>query len=137
CRRPFDFAAGETALVLRHVAYGFDFVHDHDCLSAAQALIFAEPGYDCAAFARDPERRRVVNASDASGWTAVLPDSAEQALACQPVHSEPLRCWAHVEYQDGSRSTEGNVRDAEGLGEPGSAQVPEAVRGQRQQIAHP
>jgi hypothetical protein len=35
CCVPFDFAAGETAVVLRHVAYGCDFVHDGPCLGAA------------------------------------------------------------------------------------------------------
>jgi len=58
CRSLFDFAAGEAALVLRHVAYGYDFVHDGDCLAAAREWIFPEPGFDCAAFARDPERQK-------------------------------------------------------------------------------
>jgi len=57
CCAAFDLAEGEAAIVLRHVAYGFDFVHDDVCLATARELIFAEPGYDCAAFARDPGRR--------------------------------------------------------------------------------
>jgi len=35
CRRPFDFAADETAQVPRHITYGYDFVHDGPCLAAA------------------------------------------------------------------------------------------------------
>jgi hypothetical protein len=32
CSVLFDFAAGETVVVLHHYAYGYDFVHDGPCL---------------------------------------------------------------------------------------------------------
>jgi len=34
CNRTFDFAAGELAVVLRHVVCGFDLTHPSDCLEA-------------------------------------------------------------------------------------------------------
>jgi hypothetical protein len=67
CRAAFDFAAGEAALLLQHVAYGCDFVHDGTCAAAAAESIFPEPGFDCAAFARAPERRRVLSSASADG----------------------------------------------------------------------
>jgi hypothetical protein len=127
CRRSFDFAAGETAAVLRHVAYGYDFVHeDGACLDQALATIFPEPGYDGAAFALDPERRRILAVADAAGWTAVAPEPPARVLAGQPVRFEPLRWWMLIEYQDGTRRVEGVTRDDEWLDEPGGASFPEA-----------
>src|SRR5215204_2178993 len=110
CRHTFNFAAGETAVVLRHVAYGHDFVHEGACLAAAQDLIFPEPQYDCAAFSRDAVRRRVLSVSAPQGWSVVLPAEHELILAGAPLHFEPLRYWAMVEYQDGSTGLEGIVR---------------------------
>jgi hypothetical protein len=129
CLTAFDFRAGEAPLVLRHVAYGYDFVHDDTCLAAASQWLFVEPGYDCGAFARDPERRRVVGVAPADGWMALLAYAPEPTVAGRQVRSEPLLCWALVEHQDGSTSLEGLVRDEEWLDQPGGAEFPEAVRG--------
>jgi len=60
CKRPFQFTRGEAAVVLRHVAYYYDFAHAGRCLAAAFEQIFPEPGYDCAAFGPDHERARVL-----------------------------------------------------------------------------
>ena len=73
CRRPIVFDAGEAAIILRHVAYGFDFVHQGPCLDAARELLFVEPGYDCQAFGPDLARRRVLDVADAEGWAAASP----------------------------------------------------------------
>jgi hypothetical protein len=89
CRTAFDFPAGEAALVLRHVAYGFDFVHDGACAAAAAEMLFPEPGFDCAAFARDPQRGRVLSSVSADGWSL-----------CE--RREPLHCWVLVERRDGT-----------------------------------
>ena len=92
-RRGLDFAAGKSAVVLRHVAYGHDFVHDGRCLATARELLFAEPGYDCAALGRDPERRRVLDAGPGAGWAAVLlhtahgPGRPVQLVDGRPVHA--------------------------------------------------
>lgn len=131
CRVPFDFAAGETAVVLRHVAYGYDFVHDGACLAAACERIFPEPGYDCTAFGRDPERCRLIEVTTAEGWSAVFPNTPEEWGAGPPVRFEPLRYWAVVEHADGSRCMEALVRDEMWLDEPGGAEFPEAARGGR------
>jgi hypothetical protein len=130
CGRPFAFAAGEAALVLRHTAYGYDFAHDGPCLAAARERLFPEPGYDGAAFGRDPERRRILAAAPAAGWAAVLA-APEQRLAVRPMRLEPLRWWVLLEHRDGSRRVEGLVRDAEWLDEPGGAEFPEAAGGGR------
>ena len=102
CRQPFDFDAGEQAVVLRHVAYGFDFVHDGACLSAVLAWVFVEPGYDCAAFARDRERVGVV---------AAYADGV------------PSACVAVFQRQDQSLRAEHITWDAEWLQEPGAAYI--------------
>jgi hypothetical protein len=128
CRRPFAFASGDAALVLRHTAYGYDFVHDGPCLATAQEWLFLEPGYDRAAFGRDPERRRILEASPATGWSAVLAN-ADQGLAGQAARLEPLRWWVLVEHRDGTQRVEGLVRDDEWLDEPGGAEFPEAASG--------
>ena len=129
CRTAFQFRAGESALVLRHVAYGYDFVHDGACFAAAVEAIFVEPGYDCAAFGPDPVRRRVLGVAAADGWMAVLANTSGSFGAPQEVRFAPLRDWAAIEHQDGSIVTEGLVRDEEWLNEPGGAEFPEAVRG--------
>jgi len=100
CRQDFNFAEGETAVVLHHVAYGYDFAHAGICEAAALSLIFPEPGYDTAAFAHDQARSRIL---------AVL------GIPGQPeVH-------AVVEYRNGSRQLERISRDAEWADEPGAA----------------
>jgi hypothetical protein len=103
CRQQFDYAAGQTAVVLRHVAYGYDFAHAGACEAAALSLVFPEPGYDCAAFAHDIRRARVL---------AVLGTI------------DPLEIHGVVEYRDGSRHVERIVRDPEWLEEPGAAEFP-------------
>ena len=118
CRAAFDLAGGEAAIVLRHVAYGYDFVHDGACLARAREWIFAEPGYDCAAFARDPERRRVLGVMTAEGWTAIRSNTAQA--------TDPLWCWALIEHADGTTQLEGVVRDADWFNEPGGAEFLEA-----------
>jgi hypothetical protein len=123
CRDPFDFASGESAIVLRHVAYGSDFVHAGACLEAARTWIFAEPDYDCAAFALDTQRRRVREVTPAQGWAAVVTETTGHVLF------EPLLCWARVELAEGTQRVEGLVRPDEWLDEPGGAEFPEARRG--------
>lgn len=98
CRREFDFASGESAIVLRHVAYYYDFAHDGQCLARALDWIFPEPDYDCAAFSSDQERLRVLGAG---------------------------RCWALVEHADGSCRLEVIARAAGWEDEPGGAEFPE------------
>ena len=136
CRRPFAFDAGEAAIILRHVAYGFDFVHQGPCLDAARELLFVEPGYDCQAFGPDLARRRVLDVADAEGWAAASPEAPERVVAGYPLRLEPLRWWALVEHQDGSRRVEGIVREDEWLDEPGGAELPEARAGRRHSVAY-
>jgi hypothetical protein len=129
CHKPFDFAAGQTALVLKHIAYGYDFVHDGKCVAAAREWLFVEPGYDRPAFSTDGTRVRILRVSDAEGWAVALPSAPEQVLAGTPVLYEPVACWAMVEYVDGSRHLEGVIRAPELQNEPGAAEFPEARRG--------
>jgi hypothetical protein len=136
CRQAFDFTNGETAVVLRHVAYGYDFAHDGQCLEAARALIFVEPDYDSAAFGRDTVRRRVLSVAPPQGWTVILPADSEMVLAGSPLRFEPLRYWALIEYQDGSRGLEGIVRDDEWLDEPGGAEFPQARQGRQAYVGY-
>jgi hypothetical protein len=117
CRSFFDFAGGDTAVVLRHVAYGYDFAHDGACLTAATEWIFPEPGFDCAAFARDPQRRWVLDVACADGWAAILRTTAGRAS-----RDEPLLCWVVIEYRDGTSAMEGVIRDDEWQDEPGGAE---------------
>jgi hypothetical protein len=98
CKREFDFNAGESAIVLRHVAYYYDFAHDGQCLARALELIFPEPDYDCAAFSCDLERLRILGAG---------------------------RCWALVEHADGASRLEAISREAGWEDEPGGAEFPE------------
>ena len=129
CRSAFDFKAGETAVILRHIAYGYDFVHEGACLATAEEWIFAEPGYDRPAFIRDAERVRLLQTASAEGWSAVIPNAAAQILAWEPVSFEPLHCWALVEHADGSQRIEGLVHDPDWLEEPGAAEFPDARPG--------
>jgi hypothetical protein len=136
CKKPFNFAAGESALILRHIAYGYDFVHEGACLAAAREVIFVEPGYDRPAFSTDGQRVRVIDASPAACWTAVLPNALERAVAGDPVSVEPLQFWADVEYRDGTRHREGVIRDPEWLEEPGGAEFPEARVGRQASLGY-
>lgn len=136
CHRPFAFESGESAIVLRHVAYGYDFAHDGACLSEALEQVFVEPGYDGATYARDTERRRVIGINPPDGWSAVLPESPEQILAGSPFRFEPLRFWALVEHRDGSRRVEGITWDEEWLDEPGAAEFVEARGGRQAYVAY-
>jgi hypothetical protein len=129
CHRPFDFGAKQTAVVLKHIAYGYDFAHPGVCEATARTWIFAEPGYDRPAFSTDGQRMCVLRISSAAGWAAVLPAAPEQALAGVPVLYEPVEYWALVEYRDGSRHLEGVMRSREWLNEPGGAEFPESRRG--------
>jgi hypothetical protein len=126
CQRAFDFAAGQTAIVLRHVAYGYDFAHAGLCQDVASAWLFVEPGYDAAAFSGDARRARVLQAWAADGWTAVLPEQPERIVAGETVRFEPLQCWVLLEYSDGSWHKEGILRDRDWADEPGGAEFPEA-----------
>src|SRR5579859_2939898 len=129
CHRVFDFAAGQSAMVLKHIAYGYDFAHPGVCEDRAREWIFLEPGYDRPAFSTDGERVRMLRVSSAAGWAAVLPAAPEQVLDGVPVLYAPLAYWAVVEYRDGVRRTEGVIRPDEWLSEPGGAEFPEARRG--------
>jgi hypothetical protein len=129
CHKPFDFKAGQSAIVLKHIAYGYDFAHPGVCEATAREWIFVEPDYDRPAFSSDGERVRVLRIADAAGWAAVLPSAPEQVLAGTPVHYEPVTFWALVEYRDGSRHLEGVVREQPWVDEPGGAEFPEARRG--------
>jgi hypothetical protein len=129
CHKSFDFGAGQTAVVLKHIAYGYDFAHPGKCEAIAREWIFVEPGYDRPAFSTDGQRVRVLSVSSAAGWSAVLPAAPEQVLDGVPVLYERLAYWAVVEHRDGSRHTEGVIRAAEWLNEPGGAEFVEARHG--------
>jgi hypothetical protein len=131
CHKPFDFAAGQAAMVLKHIAYGYDFMHDGACLATAREWIFVEPGYDRPTFSTDGQRVRVLHIASAEGWSAVFPAPLEQVAAGTPVIFDPLVCWALVEYRDGSRRFEGIVRATDWANEPGGAEFPEARTGHR------
>jgi hypothetical protein len=134
CRQVFDFAGGQTAVVLHHVSYGYDFVHQGECEAKALAMIFPEPGYDGAAFAHDPERVGVLAIAPSNGWAAVLP--ADYTRGQRDPRFEPLSYWALVEYRDGSRRFEGVVRDDEWIDEPGGAEFPESGAGRAMAIGY-
>jgi hypothetical protein len=129
CHKVFDFAVGQTAIVLKHIAYGYDFAHPGVCEAAAREWIFVEPGYDRPEFSGDEKRARVLRISSAAGWAAVLPAAPEQVRDGVPVLYEPVTYWALVEYRDGSRHLEGVIRTREWMDEPGGAEFPEARRG--------
>jgi hypothetical protein len=117
CHRAFDFAAGETAVILKHVAYANDFVHEGACLETALEMIFPEPGYDGAAFSHDPQRARVLRTESAEGWVAVLGGTIE-----------PLLAWAVVQYRDGTLHMEGIARERAWADEPGASEFASDVR---------
>jgi hypothetical protein len=136
CNRAFDFASGESAIVLRHVAYGFGFAHAGACLKDALEQIFVEPGFDCAAYAHDTERIRILGVNTSDGWSAVLPETPERTLSGSPFRFEPLRFWALVEHADGSWRVEGVTWDDEWLDEPGAAEFVEAREGRDAYIGY-
>jgi hypothetical protein len=136
CNRAFDFASGETAVVLRHVAYGYGFAHDGACLKEALEQIFVEPGFDCAAYAHDTQRMRILGVNPSDDWSAVLPETPERTLSGSPFRFEPLRFWALVEHADGSRRVEGVTWDDEWLDEPGAAEFVEAREGRDAYIGY-
>jgi hypothetical protein len=129
CGRAFDFEAGESAVVLRHVAYGYDLAHDGACLTAANDRLFLEPGFDGAAFGADPERTRIVQIAPADGWFAARPETPRQVLAGRLLRFEPLRWWALVERDDGTRRVEGLARDSEWDDADGGLEFAQAWRG--------
>jgi hypothetical protein len=65
-----------------------------------------------------------------------MPNAPELKLAGRPVTFEPLQCWALVEYRDGSRHLEGIIRGPDLLNEPGGAEFPEAIHGQRASLGY-
>ena len=136
CRQPFNFSTGPAAVVLKHIAYGYDFAHEGSCVETALSWIFVEPGYDRPAFSADSERVRVLRIANADGWAAVLPTAAEMVLAGSPVTFDELLCWALVEHGDGSRHLEGIVRGADFATEPGGAEFPEARRGRQASLGY-
>ena len=117
CRRAFDFAGGDTAVIVKHVAYANDFVHEGACLDSALETIFPEPGYDGAAFSRDPRRASVLRTESADGWVAVLGGTIV-----------PLIAWAVVQYRDGTLHMEGVARERAWADEPGAAEFASDVR---------
>jgi hypothetical protein len=136
CHQSFDFERGESAVVLKHIAYGYDYVHDGKCLETALDWIFVEPGYDRPAFRKDAERERILCTYSPEDWSAVLPNAPEQVLAGDPVSFERLLCWAVICYRDGSQHVEGLVRQADLLEETGAAEFPEARQGRRQSLGY-
>jgi hypothetical protein len=129
CGRAFDFDAGESAVVLRHVAYGYDLAHDGACVAAATDRVFVEPGFDVAAFGCDRERSRILQITPAEGWFAARPETPRHVLAGRLLRFEPLRWWALVERRDGSRRFESMTRDADWDNGSGGLEFPEARRG--------
>jgi len=136
CHKPFDFGSGQVAIVLKHIAYGYDFAHEGACLATAREWIFADPEYDRPAFGSDGQRARVVHIASAAGWSAVMPAPLEQIVAGTPVVFDPLLCWALVEYRDGTRRFEGIVRTSGWADEPGGAEFPEARVGRRASLGY-
>jgi hypothetical protein len=136
CHQSFDFETGESAVILKHIANGYDYVHDGACLAAAHEWIFVEPGYDRPAFSGDGLRHQILCTYAPEDWSAVLPNAAEQVLAGDAVSFDALFCWALVEYRDGSQHVEGVVRLPELLDEPGGAEFPEARQGRRQSLGY-
>jgi hypothetical protein len=136
CHRTFDFAAGQSALILKHIAYGYDFAHDGPCLTTARSWIFVDPDYDRPAFSTDGQRHRVVSIANADGWVVALPNAPELVEAGKPVTYEPVRFWALVEYRDGHRQMEGVIRADEWLDETGAAEFPEARTGRRASLGY-
>ena len=134
CREPFDFGR-ETAVVLRHVAYGYDFVHSrHE--STALDWIFVDPQYDRPEFSRDDRRARILAVAPADNCAAVMPARPDQIATGDLFSVQPLGLWALVESRDGSRYVEGLVREPEWDTEPGGALFPEGSGGARDAVGY-
>ena len=136
CRQPFDFGRGETALILKHIAYGYDFVHGGACELVALERIFVEPGYDRPAFAYGNPRARVLRAAPATGWEAVIPRSATASSGCEAFSFQPLGWWALVEYRDGAWDVEGIALDEEWQDEPGGSEFPMGYGGRLDAVGY-
>jgi hypothetical protein len=136
CHRAFEFALGQTAVVLKHIAYGYDFTHEGVCEAAARSWIFVDPDYDRPAFSTDGQRVRVLSVSNADGWMVAFPNSPELVEAGQPVAYEPLTLWALVEYCDGHRKMEGVLRAPEWRSEAGGAEFPVTRTGHRASLGY-
>ena len=135
CHKHFDFLEGERAIVLRHIAYGYDFVHPrHE--QTALGWVFVDPEYDRPEFTHDARRAHVLNAAASDGWGVVMPQPPEQIAAGNVVRLEPLQVWALVEYCDGTLHIEGVLRDAEWETEPGGAEFPEGEDGPHDAVAY-
>jgi len=128
CNRSFDFTTSEAAVVVRHVSYGYDFVHEATCLEAVAEWLFPEPGFDCAAFGPDLERRRILGITSARGWAAAMNAGPAEVL-CRPARPDPLHSWVLVEHKSGAVRIEGLIHDEEWADEPGTFEFPEAQRG--------
>ena len=134
CHEPFDFGR-ETAVVLRHIAYGFDFVHSrHE--STALDWIFVDPQYDRPEFTHDERRVRVLAVAPAANWAAVMPARPEQIATGNPFTLQPVGLWALVEYCDGSQHLEGLVRESEWEAEPGGTEFLERNGGPRDVVGY-
>jgi hypothetical protein len=135
CHLPFDFAHGETAVVLRHIAYGYDFVHArHE--STALEWIFVDPEFDRPEFTHDSRRAYILDVAPPDSWTAVVPQPPELVVRGDRISFQPLGLWVLVEHRDGSRHVEGLVRDPEWESEPGGAEFPEGENGPRDAVGY-
>lgn len=135
CHLPFDFARNETAVVLRHIAYGYDFVHAHH-ESTALKWIFVDPEFDRPEFTHDSRRASILDVAPPDGWTAVMPQPPERVAEGDLISFQPLGLWVLVEHRDGSRYVEGLVRDPEWESEPGGAEFPEGENGPRDAVGY-
>jgi hypothetical protein len=125
CRRAFQFGVDDAPHIVRHICYGYDFVHGGECRLTAESTLFAEPGYDCAAFGPDPDRRRLTGLISPRGWTAILPPNSHTAEC----GLDPIWSWALVEGKNGVIRVEGLIRDQDWQDGPGSFYFPEARQG--------
>jgi hypothetical protein len=135
CHQPFDFGRHETAAVIRHIAYGYDFVHtQHE--SAALDWIFVDPQYDRPEFSHDERRARILDVAPPTNWAAVIPARPDQIAAGELFSLQPLGLWVLVEYRDGRQYLEGLVREPEWETEPGGAMFLEGNGGPRDAVGY-
>jgi hypothetical protein len=135
CHEPFDFAHQESAVVLRHIAYGHDFVHArHE--SIALSWIFVDPEYDRPEFSHDARRARILDVAAPNGWAAVVPESPERLEEGYPFSFQALGLWVLGEFRDGARYVEGLVREPAWENEPGGAEFPEGDGGPRDAVGY-
>ena len=121
--------------MLRHIAYGYDFVHArHE--STALEWIFVDPEFDRPEFTHDARRAYILDVALPHGWTAVVPQPPELVATGDPISFQPLELWVLVEHRDGSRHVEGLVRDPEWESEPGRAEFPEGENGPRHAVGY-